>query len=227
MDENIEENQIDDTSSPSEDESQKQENESQVENQESKNKKSAEARIQELVAENKEKERLLNEANQRLASVPTNQPQGQQLSPQQKATADFLTNLGFETKDSVKREFDEREKRLRERISLDLRHESLERKYDGSQIPVKYDRSRVEEYMRSRGIYGDPEDAFKLMYEPSSMIGKLNKRKLSANKFPCPIKVHRPGSKQGRVSQEPILRNGLKPRKEELSTRGTDRKSWN
>ena len=132
-------------------------------------KKSAEARINELVAKNKEISEQLKDVTSKLDEskniqpVPTPTPTPQAVmeqSPEVKKAVEVLKKEGFVTTEDVEAKLRE----VEDRRLLDGAHQTLELKYGGEDGRPKYDRSKIEETMKARAIY-DPEVAYKALYE--------------------------------------------------------------
>lgn len=140
-------------------------------------KRSAENRIKELLGKNKELEDKLNSLEEKIKEVPSSyQPKENDTlkpstpSPQVQKALEFLKSQGFVSKDEVQ----DMLKTVQDRQSLDGEHLKLERKYDGNDGRPTYDRSKVEEVMRSRGIY-DPEVAYETIHKQELLDWELKK----------------------------------------------------
>lgn len=121
---------------------------------------SAQERVKELVRRAKEAE--MRASQQAPSYVP--QAPGSNLLPDQKQAIDTLRNFGITTKDDVKEEVNQG----LNQIKWELKNQTLESKYSGSDGTPKYDREEVEDYMRSHPQYQyyDPEDVFKYKMFP-------------------------------------------------------------
>lgn len=138
-------------------------------------KRSAEARINQLVAKNKELEDRLNHVDERTSmpsTVPTPPIQRDQdeSNPEVKKALDFLKQSGFTTKEDLTKGLQE----IEDRRILDTTHRDLEGNYDGQDGRPKYRRSEVEEYMRTQGIY-NPEVAYKALHEEELLDWQLKR----------------------------------------------------
>ena len=116
-------------------------------------KKDAEARIQQLVARQKELEAKLNQVQQ-----PSTDGKPK-ISPEAQKALDQLSGIGVVTEQKL----ETRIRSLEDRIVLDTEHSRLEQSLDGADGRPKYDRKEVEEFMKARAIY-DPETAYEKMH---------------------------------------------------------------
>jgi len=123
-------------------------------------KRSAEARIHELLAKNKELEAKLDAVEAKIAPVQAPAPTTKQPPEVQKAV-DYLKELGF----VQKKDQEEAIRAIEDRLVLNNEHMRLESKYSGEDGRPKYDRAAIEEFMRKRGIY-DAEVAYETLNKP-------------------------------------------------------------
>lgn len=122
-------------------------------------KKSAEARIGELLSENKQLEERLSKIEEG-NRVPLPSVSSPEMSPEVQRAVDRLKELGFVHKE----ELDKRVSEIQNRMVLDSEHTRLESQYTGEDGRPKYSKSNVEKFMREKGIF-DAEVAYKTMNE--------------------------------------------------------------
>ena len=118
--------------------------------------RSAQARIKELIARNKD---LIEKLEvQRSTLPPAPEP-----APEVKKVTEQIRNLGFTTDEEVNKRF----QIFQDQIIKEAEHSRLESKFtgDNKELPVKYDRHAVEEYSKQKGIF-DLEVAFEQMHKP-------------------------------------------------------------
>lgn len=149
-------------------------------------KKSAEARINELVSEVKSTKEELLRMREEQRRVPTPPTDSKQLTPEVQKAVEYLKNLGFQQSSDVEAKVRE----IEDRMELNTAHLRLESSYDGSDGRPKYDKQSVEEYMRRNGVY-NPEVAYKAMHETELFDWALKKAEGNTKKRPF---VERPGS---------------------------------
>lgn len=142
-------------------------------------KKSAEARIHQLVAKNKELEERMagvekaKDQNFDRQPTPPVQPQvkpEEQLTPEVAKAVEFLKSQGFTTKEDL----ESFERKTSDRQALNSEHVKLITKYDGSDGRPSYNQDTVENYMRNNGIY-KPEVAYKMLYETELLDFELKR----------------------------------------------------
>jgi len=168
----------------------------------SKPKKNAESRINELVAEVKETKAELEKL--RAEKVPTPTPPVTKKvdeNPQAQKAVEYLKGLGFQQSGDV----EEKVKAIEDRIALDNEHSRLSSGYDGADGKPKYDRAKVEAYMRDHAVY-DPEIAYKSLNEPELLDWNLKKSNSGDKKKPY---VERPGSGSSNRGDNTITREKL------------------
>ena len=154
-------------------------------NSEKENKRTVQARIDELSGKLKESEKRVQELESKVTEkVPTPQVTVESTSEAQKAIA-YLENLGFTRKGAI----DSQIKTIEERIELNTEHGRLLGEYDGSDGRPKYEKAKVERYMRDRGIF-DPEVAYKAMNETELLDWHLKKAGTGEKKRPY---IEKPG----------------------------------
>lgn len=120
---------------------------------------STQERIKKLIRDKQEAEaRAYQQAPSYVPPAPNT------LAPDQKQAIDTLRQFGITTKDDVKEEVNQG----LNQIKWELKNQTLESKYSGSDGTPKYDREEVEDYMRSHPQYQyyDPEDVFKYKMFP-------------------------------------------------------------
>lgn len=124
--------------------------------------RSAEARINELVAKTKQlEEELAKTKGEKTPMPPTfSEKQNGQITPEMQRVIEQLEILGV----AFRKDLDSKVENVQNRIALDREHDRLERLYDGSDGKPKYDRNVIEPFMRDRGIYV-AEPAYREMYK--------------------------------------------------------------
>jgi len=120
-------------------------------------KKSAEARINDLIAENK---RLIDEMKAGKKDTTLLPPPAPTPDAKEAALIEGLKKLGFARVEDLEKTKTE----VRDEMVLNTEHSRLVDVYSGSDGRPKYDRNEVEKYMRENGIYL-PEVAYKAMHE--------------------------------------------------------------
>jgi hypothetical protein len=141
-------------------------------------KKSAEGRIHQLISKNKELEERLASVEKEKEKIFTQTPSVEStvvqkepvVTPEVQKALEFLKVQGFVTKD----ELEKVQKETQNRQMLDNEHLRLQTTYDGSDGRPKYDKEKVEDYMRTQGIY-NPEVAYKVMNETELLDYELKK----------------------------------------------------
>ena len=161
-------------------------------------KKSAEARIGELVATSKtaleearqarEEARLARDETERLKTAQRT-PTPPAMTPEVQKAVDALKNLGFTRTEDVKAEI----QAIEDRMALNNEHARLENGFDGADGRPKYSRAEVEEYMRTSGVY-NPEAAYKLMHETELLDWSLKRTESTTKKRAFTEKPGSPGS---------------------------------
>jgi len=119
--------------------------------------RSAEGRINELIAQTKQLSGKLESMEKNTAPplAPKEPP-----APQVVRAIDQLKGMGFVHKD----ELDNRVRSLENQMVISAEHSRLMDTYGGSDGRPKYDPTDVEKYMREKDIY-QPEIAYKAMHE--------------------------------------------------------------
>jgi len=165
-------------------------------------KKSAEARINELIAKNKELANKLDTIEEKMAPPPPPPTDStQELTPEVQKAVNYLKKLGFVTKE-------EQEKKIREvqdRAYLDAEHGRLENRFSGADGRPKYEKREIEEYMRKRGIY-DPEVAYEQLFKKELFDFELKKYEGDRKKKPF---VQKTGSSAGTRDDNTITREKI------------------
>ena len=150
------------------------------------NKRTAEARINELSGKLKEKEdeleKLKAKKSEKTPMPPNTKPES---SPEAQKVIAQLESLGFTRTGTV----EEKLKTIEERIELNSEHLRLGNEYDGEDGRPKYEKSKVEKYMRDHAIF-DPEIAYKAMNEAELLDWHLKKADAGQKKRPY---VEKPG----------------------------------
>ena len=127
-------------------------------------KKSAEARIDELIGRNKE---LMEKVEALTTKVETKPVPTPPVTPTEKPTPDveqavkYVKQVGkFVSQDDL----EERIKAMESRRIVDSEHQRLEAKFNGSNGGPTYTRSEMEKYMNESGIF-NPEAAYEQKYK--------------------------------------------------------------
>lgn len=150
--------------------------------------RTAEDRIDELLSKNKEMLEKLEERDEKVTEleerlnqmpVPTPLPSIPQ-SPDVQKAIDFLKKEG---KFIDAQELESRLKGVQDRMYLDSEHIRLETKLHGEDGKPKYDRAKVEEFMRQRGIY-DAETAYEKLYRTELLDWEIKKFETDRKKKP-------------------------------------------
>lgn len=149
------------------------------------NKRSAEARINELTGKLKEQEKELKDLKAKETEKTPMPPTNSETSPEAKRVIEQLESLGFTRTSAV----DEKLRTIEERMELNSEHQKLASEYDGSDGRPKYNKSKIEGFMRDRGIY-DPEAAYKIMNESELLDWNLKKVDAGSKKRPY---IEKPG----------------------------------
>ena len=180
-------------------------------------KRSAEARINQLIAQNKELEKRLTNAEEQMKApereydeqqqVPTPPTRVENTSPEVQRALDFLKESGFTTKEELSKMIQE----IEDRRILDQTHLRLEDRYDGEDGRPKYDKPRVEQYMRENGIY-NPEVAYKAMHESELLDWHLKTAEGDRKKKPyVQLEGTSVGRKDNTITREKIAKSQLTP----------------
>jgi len=174
----------------------------EVETEDRPGKKSAEARINELLAKNKELESKLDTIEEKMAPPPPPPIDStQELTPEVQRAVSYLKKLGFITKE----EQDKKIREVQDRAFLNGEHLRLENKYSGNDTRPKYDSKEVEDFMRKRGIY-DPEVAYEKLYKKELFDYELKKYDEGRKKKPF---VQKAGSSAGSREDNTITREKI------------------
>lgn len=163
------------------------------------NKKSAEARINELTAELRTTQDELRGMKEE-RKVPT-PPPDRPVTPEVQKAVGALRDLKFVQEDDLNKKIQE----IEDRLALNTAHLRLEGSYDGSDGRPKYEKSAVEGYMRQNGVY-NPEVAYKAMHETELLDWALKKAEGSTKKRPF---VERPGSPGSNRDDNTITREKI------------------
>ena len=169
---------------------------------ESPGKKSAEARINELLSKNKELESKLDTIEEKMAPPPPPPIDStQELTPEVRKAVDYLKKLGFVTKE----EQDKKIREVQDRAYLDGEHTKLENRFSGADGRPKYEKKEVEEYMRKRGIY-DAEAAYEQLYKKELFDFELKQYEEGRKKKPF---VQKTGTSAGSREDNTITREKI------------------
>lgn len=172
------------------------------EDQKKSGKKSAEARISELVAEVKAtKEELKALKDKETTPPPPPAPDKKDVAPEQQKAVEYIKGLDFVQKSDV----EEKIKAIEDRLALDNEHNRLASGYDGADGRPKYDKAKVEEYMRTHAVY-DPEIAYKSLNETELLDWHMKKANPDDKKKPF---VERPGGGSSSRGDNSITREKL------------------
>lgn len=143
-------------------------------------KRGAEARINELLAKNKELAERLDkvEAKETIPMPPVTSPT---LSAEALRAVDQLKKLGFVHKD----ELDAKVRSVEERVVLETEHARLKEVFNGQDGRPKYDPAEIEAYMRNKGIF-DPEVAYKAKHEPELLDWHVKQASKKSKPYSAP-----------------------------------------
>ena len=154
---------LDDSTSPSDENLSTPEGEDSPEGN---SKRTAESRINQLVAKNKQLEKELQDKEElgrtTTQTLPPPPPpsSGTPITPEAQRIVEQLKAIGV----AFRTDLDTELETVRSRTALDNEHFRLERSFTGEDGRPRYDRSKIEAYMRDNGIY-KPEVAYKALYE--------------------------------------------------------------
>lgn len=155
-------------------------------NSQKENKRTVQSRIDELSGKLKESEKRVQELESRVTENKVPAPQAVvESTPEAQKAITYLENLGFTRKGAI----EEKIKTIEERIELNTEHSRLGSEYDGSDGRPKYEKSKIERYMRDRGIF-DPEVAYKAMNETELLDWHIKKAGSGEKKRPY---IEKPG----------------------------------
>ena len=168
--------------------------------------RTAEDRIDELLSKVKSATDELTTANSKISDlearvssqpVPT-PPVEEPASPDVEKAIEFLKSKGkFVDETQLKKEM----QAIQDRQFLDNQHQKLESSFDGADGRPKYDRSKTEEYMRTHPVY-DPEIAYEQIYKDELL--DWNIKKLEGDKRKKPMST-RPSSTSGTETENSTL----------------------
>lgn len=151
--------------------------------------RSADARIRELIAKNKELESKLSSQQTREQNAPIpSTVRSPELTPDQIKAINALEGMGFVRQEKLKGELES----LQTRLVLDTEHGHLEDQFDGSDGRPAYDRKEVESYMRTNGIY-KPEVAYKALHEQELLDWHLKQSSSQKKQRPYTASPAAPG----------------------------------
>lgn len=167
------------------------------------NKRSVQARIDELSGKLKESEERVKELETKVTEkVPMPPAVAQDTSPEAQKIINQLESLGFTRKEAL----EEKIKTIESQIELNSEHNRLRGEYDGSDGRPQYDKAKVERYMRDRAIF-DPEVAYKAMHEAELLDWHLKKTEAGSKKRPY---IEKPGGAGvARTSDNQITREKI------------------
>lgn len=129
--------------------------------QEHPSKKSAEARINELISENKQiLEELRAEREAKPVPTPPAPKEPEVTNPEVEKAISFLKEKGQFVDAKI---LEEKIRGIQDRITLDAAHSKFENVYSGQDGRPKYDRQKIEDFMWKHRIF-DPEAAYNQMH---------------------------------------------------------------
>jgi len=174
---------------------------------------STQDRVRQLIHERDEARQLANTKKQdtEVPPAPPAPPSGSRLSAEQRDAIDNLRAAGVITRDDLEQVVGKmlEQNQLREdRRTLNDAYEKLESQFDGSDFPVKFDRTEVEDFMRKNAIY-DPLVAFKNMYEDEWIDWKVSQN--GGTKSRTSIRSERP-TNSSNTKGEPISAEAISER---------------
>lgn len=170
-------------------------------------KKSAEARIDELISEIKgereEKVRMQQEIEDLKQRVPPPPPPVPgQMSVEEQRAIEALKKLKFVTQEDL----ESKVRAIEERYALNSEHQRFEQEFDGSDGRPKYDRNAVEKFMRDRALY-DPLVAYKMLHESELLDWTLKEEDKKKNPD---VYMETPGSRGTRQDDDTALAEKLR-----------------
>lgn len=166
-------------------------------------KRSAEARINELLSKNKELIEEVQGLKVKIDTLPVPTPitPPQPDNPEVDKAIKYLKQTG---KFVDQNDLEERVRVIQDRMTLDSEHQRLENIYDGSDGRPKYDRNKAEEYMRKNG--GMPSAAYKLMNETELLDWTIKQAEEGRKKKPY---IAKPSSTAGIRDDNTITREKI------------------
>lgn len=152
----------------------------------SKDNKEEQTRLNDLQAKLRIEKERVKELEARMTEKTPMPPAGSpESTPEAKKVIEQLEALGFTRKGAV----DEKIKQIESKIELNSEHTKLGNEYDGSDGRPKYEKTKVESYMRDHAVY-DPEVAYKAMNEAELLDWHLKKADAGQKRRPY---VEKPG----------------------------------
>lgn len=144
-------------------------------------KRTAEARINELLSKNKELEAKLTAVEEKVSDFPVpTPPTTAAITPEVQRAVDHLKGIGkFVTEDELKKTI----QTIEDRNNLNAEHIRLVQEHDGSDGRPKYDKQKVEEYMRERAVY-DPKVAYEALHRDELVEWEIRKAEEQRKKKP-------------------------------------------
>ena len=126
------------------------------------NKRSAESRIDQLIAQNKELlAEKLSRDEQRVAPIP---PVSQEMTPEVKRAIETIKNFGFPTNEELEAKLKSVRNSIEDQMVLNTENQRLSEVYDGKDGRPKFNAPEIEEYGRKHGIF-NPEAAYEQMHK--------------------------------------------------------------
>lgn len=162
--------------------------------------RTAESRINQLIARVKEAESKYKELEEKMApplppapkATYPNPAQDELLNnPEVQKVATVLKQIGFTTRDEQMKQYED----LTNRMALNNDHQRFESTYNGADGRPKYDRAKVERYMYDNGI-GNPEIAYKAMYENELTDWKFKQLEQNKKQKPTMLRSNSGGGNQ-------------------------------
>ena len=163
-------------------------------------KKSAEARINELIAQVKTlEEKIVKQQATVAPSAPTTPTPV--ANPQLEQAVKLLKDAGFVQMDQLRQEI----QTIKDITALNGEHNKMEQTYDGADGRPKYNRSEIEAFMRERGVY-DPQIAYDQLHKTELFDWEL---KNVDEKKKKEIHVEKPGLSSARRTDNTITRETI------------------
>ena len=166
-------------------------------------KKSAEARINELISENKQiLEELRTERETKSVPVPQVTKEPEVTNPEVDKAISFLKEKGQFVDAKI---LEEKIRGIQDRITLDASHSKFENVYSGQDGRPKYDRQKIEDFMWKHRVF-DPEAAYNQMYMREIVEWEIKKADEDRKQKPF---VAKPSSTTGEREDHTITREKI------------------
>jgi len=179
----------------------------------------AEARIKQLLAENKTKDaQIASLENSRVEkSTPIPRETSNQKPPEVLRAISQLKNMGV----SFDSDVDQKVADVQNRLTLNNEHGRLNETYNGSDGRPKYNSDEVEKYMRDNGVY-QPEVAYKTMHEAELLDWNLKQSSQKPKSYTAPPTA--PGSRGSQtITREKLAEMQDKPNYKEWYNKNRDK----